>query len=119
MKSSFLRFVAVVALSLSATLPGSTLCAQDEGENNSTSGTTYDSTGLVIAVSAPGSITINSRRGPFTYALDQDLHIIGPDSKPLKINQVHAGQTVTVYYYKHLGTETAARLVVLKDTAEK
>ena len=90
------------------------LHAQDESENNTTSSTTYDSTGKVTAISSPLTITVASRRGPFTYQIDQDVHAVGASGKPIKIDEVRVGQTVTVYYYKHLGQETVARLVVLK-----
>ena len=68
-----------------AFLPGSgTLRAQDESENNSTSSTTYDSTGKVTAISAPLTITVNSRRGPFTYQIDPDVYVFKADRKPAR-----------------------------------
>ena len=63
------------------------------------------------------TITVNSRRGPFTYQLGPDLHVLGADGKAIKVEQVRKGQTVTVYYYKRLGQETVARIVVLKRIA--
>ena len=41
--------------------------AQEDSEENTSSSTTYDSTGTVTAISSPLTITVNSRRGPFTY----------------------------------------------------
>ena len=104
---------------LGVPLPGGILRAQDESENNTTSSTTYDSTGKVTAISAPLTITVDSRRGPFSYQIDPDVHAFGSNGKPIKIAEVHKGQTVTVYYYKRLGQETVARLVVLKEAAKK
>ena len=46
---------------------------------------------------------MTSRRGPFTYRLGPDLHVIGPDNQRLKIGDVHAGQEATVYYYQRDG----------------
>ena len=85
---------------------------QDDSQENTSSSTTYDSTGRVTAISPPLTITVNSRRGPFTYQLGLDLHVLGAEGKPIKVEQVHKGQIVTVYYYKRLGQETVARIVV-------
>ena len=60
------------------------------------------------------TITVNSRRGPFTYRLGRDLHVVGLDGKPAKISAVRVGQKVTVYYYLRDGQETVARIVVLE-----
>ena len=110
-----LRFAAAVLMLLvcGATV-GGTLRAQDESENNTTSSTTYDSTGKVTAISAPVTITVNSRRGPYTYQIAPDVFVFKADNKPGRIGDVHAGQTVTVYYYKRLGQETVARVVILQ-----
>ncbi len=111
--------VAALALLPGSGLPGSSLRAQDESENNGTSSTTYDSTGKVMAISAPSSMTVASRRGPFTYQIDPDVHVFKANRKAGRISDVHAGQTVTVYYFKRLGLETVARVVVLKEPAKK
>ena len=94
--------------------PAASCSAQDESENNATSSTTYDSTGKVTAISAPLTITVDSRRGPFTYQIDPDVHVFKADNKPGRIGDVHVGQRVTVYYFKRLGQETVARVVILK-----
>ena len=94
--------------------PVGTLYAQDDTQENTTSSTTYDSTGTVTAISPPVTITVSSRRGPFTYQLGPDIHVFGLDGKSGKIEQVRKGQTVTVYYYKRFGAPTVARVVVLK-----
>ncbi len=107
---------ALVSLSI-APWTQTTARGQDDSQENTTSSTTYDSTGRVTAISPPLTITVNSRRGPFTYQLGPDLHVLGAEGKPIKAEQVHKGQTVTVYYYKRLGQETVARIVVLKRTA--
>ena len=95
-------------------MTGGALRAQDDNEENTTSSTTYDSTGKVTAISAPVTITVNSRRGPFTYQIAPDVFVFKADNKVGRIGDVHAGQTVTVYYYKRLGQETVARVVILK-----
>ena len=95
--------------------PSGALRAQNDTQENTTSSTTYDSTGTVTAISPPVTITVDSRRGPFTYQLGPDVHVFGLDGKSGKIEQVRKGQTVTVYYYKRLGAPTVARLVVLKE----
>ena len=81
---------------------------------DTSSSTTEDSTGTVTAVSA-ATISVTSRRGPFTYRLGPDLHVIGPDNQRLKIGDVHKGQKATVYYYLRDGEATVARIVVLKE----
>ena len=124
MKPIFRRrwlFAAALALLIPWVPPvGGTLRAQDESDNNATSSTTYDSTGKVTAVSAPLTITVDSRRGPFTYQIDPDVHIYKADNKPGTLRDVRIGQQVTVYYYKRIGLETVARVVILKpETAAK
>ena len=106
----------LAALTLFAVPPGrgGALRAQDDTQENTTSSTTYDSTGIVTAISAPVTITVDSRRGPFTYQIGPDVHVYGLDGKAEKIEKVRRGQTVTVYYYQRFGTPTVARLVVLK-----
>ncbi len=98
---------------------GGTLRAQDESENNATSSTTWDSTGKVKAISAPLTMTVASRRGPFTYQIDPDVYVFKADGKAGRIGDVRVGQTVTVYYFKRTGQETVARVVILKDAAKK
>ena len=56
-------------------------------------------------------ITVDGRRGPFTYRLGLDLHITGPDNHPLKIIQVLAGGEATVYCYIRDGQQTVGRIV--------
>lgn len=122
MKTSRLLSCAfALAMFLGVTLPGGgTLRAQDESDNNATSSTTYDSTGKVTAINPPSTITVDSRRGPFTYRIAPDVFVFKADNKPGRIRDVHVGQTVTVYYYKYVGQETAARVVILKpETAGK
>ena len=108
--------LAVIVLAFLAwmALPGHSLRAQDESENNTTSSTTYDSTGKVTAISAPLTITVNSRRGPFTYQIAPDVYVFKANNKAGGIGDVHVGQKVTIYYYKRLGQETVARVVILK-----
>lgn len=96
---------------------GEVLRGQDESENNTSSSTTYDSTGRVTAISAPLSITVDSRRGPFTYQIDPDVYVYKADSRPGTLRDVRVGQQVTVYYFKRLGQQTVARLVILKPQA--
>ena len=85
---------------------------------DTSSSTTEDSTGKVTAVSGT-SISVTSRRGPFTYRLGQDLHVIGADNQRLKISDVHKGQEATVYYYQRDGQPTVARIVLLKAAKNK
>ena len=107
------RFVAI-AMGLFLAGPVGGLRAQAPAGPDTTESTTEDSTGTVLAVRPYQTITVNSRRGPFTYRLGLDLHIIGPDNRPLKIKQVAEGDKVTVYYYIRDGQQTVARLVVLR-----
>ena len=90
------------------------LRAQAPTGPDTSSSTTEDSTGKVTAVSSD-TISVTSRRGPFTYRLGQDLHVIGADNRRLKIGDVHAGQRATVYYYQRDGEPTVARIVLLKE----
>ena len=114
-RRTFPIFLAALScLLIAATWLPATARGQDDSEENTSSSTTYDSTGRVTAISPPLTITVNSRRGPFTYQLGPDLHVLGANGKPIKAEQVHKGETVTVYYYKRLGQETVARIVVLK-----
>ena len=94
-------------------IPGFLRAQAPTGPDTSSS-TTEDSTGKVTAVSA-STISVTSRRGPFTYRLGQDLHVIGPKNRRLKIGDVHAGQEATVYYYQRDGEPTVARIVILKE----
>ena len=108
-------FAAALAMVLGVPLPGGgILHAQDETENNATSSTTYDSTGKVTAINPPSTITVASRRGPFTYRIDPDIHVFRADNKAVGIRDVHVGQTVTVFYYKYVGQETASRVLIHK-----
>ena len=90
------------------------LLAQAPTGPDTTESTTNDSTGIVTSVAPHRTITVDSRRGPFTYRLGQDLHITGPDNHPLKITEVHAGDEATVYYYIRDGQQTVGRIVVLR-----
>ena len=94
------------------------LHAQAPTGPDTSSSTTEDSTGKVTAVSAT-TISVNSRRGPFTYRLGPDLHVIGPDNGRLKISDVHQGQRATVYYYQRDGEPTVARIVVIQQAGAK
>ncbi|MBE7157796.1 MAG: hypothetical protein INR62_05080 [Rhodospirillales bacterium] len=108
-----LLVTALVLLLLVGCGSGEVLHAQDESENNTTSSTTYDSTGKVTALSVPLTITVDSRRGPFTYQIDPDVHVYRADNKADTLRDVRVGQQVTVYYFKRLGQQTVARLVIL------
>lgn len=110
--------VVLFALLVAWPVTGPLLAQAPTGPDTSSS-TTEDSTGKVTAYFAGNSISVTSRRGPFTYRLGQDLHIIGPDGKPLKADHVEVGQEVTVYYYLRNGESTVARIVVLKPAAQK
>ena len=106
----------LLALLAARTAPG--LRAQAPEGPDTTSSTTEDSTGKVTALAPGESITVASRRGPFTYRLGRDLHVVGLDGKAAKIGAVAVGQKVTVYYYLRDGQETVARIAVLA-AAEK
>ena len=110
--------VFATALGLSLLPVRGTLRAQAPTGPDTSSSTTEDSTGKVTAVSDT-TISVTSRRGPFTYRLGQDLHIIGPDNQRLKISDLHAGQEATVYYYQRDGEPTVARIVVIKEADGK
>ena len=114
-RSAALLFGAVAA---SLVLGCARLSAQAPTGPDTSSSTTEDSTGRVTAVSAT-TISVTSRRGPFTYRLGQDLHVIGPDNQRLKIGDVHEGQEATVYYYQRDGEPTVARIVVVKEADGK
>ena len=106
-------------MALSAIVLGcASLRAQAPTGPDTSSSTTEDSTGKVTAVSAT-TISVTSRRGPFTYRLSPDLHVIGPDNQRLKIGDVHEGQQATVYYYLRDGEQTVARIVVIKEPGAK
>ncbi len=116
---SWTRSAALFSGLATAVLLGSgNLRAQAPTGPDTSSSTTEDSTGKVTAVSA-STISVTSRRGPFTYRLGPDLHVIGPDNQRLKIGDVHEGQQATVYYYQRDGEPTVARIVVLKEAAKK
>ena len=117
--NKLLRMAALAAVIVSAPILTGTLRAQAPEGPDTTSSTTDDSTGKLTAITPNQTVTVDSRRGPFTYRLGRDLHIVGPDGKPMKIDKVHAGQTVTVYYYMRDGQATVARLVVLKEGKAK
>ena len=90
------------------------LPAQAPEGPDTTESTTEDSTGTVVSVSPSFTVTVTDRRGPFTYRLGQDLHIFGPDNHSLKIEEVHPGDEVTVFYYFRDNHPTVARMVVLR-----
>lgn len=106
------------AFSLTFVWMSGSLRAQAPSGPDTTSSTTEDSTGKVTAVSET-TITVNSRRGPFTYRLGPDLHVVGSDNQHLKISDVHAGQEATVYYYQRDGSPTVARIVLIKEGGAK
>jgi hypothetical protein len=95
-------------------VPAPIVRAQSPGQPDTTDSTTEDSTGIVTGAPRLGIITVNSQRGPFTYRLGLNLHVTGPDNKPLKIGQVQAGDEATVFYYLRDGYPTVGRIVVLK-----
>lgn len=121
MKIPLCLLLAAVGLAWLPAMPFPTglLRAQDESENNTTSSTTYDSTGTVTAISSPLTMTVDSRRGPFTYQIDPDVHVFTAARKSGTIHDVRVGQKVTVYYFKRVGQETVARVVILQDAAKK
>ena len=91
------------------------LRAQAPEGPDTTSSTTNDSTGIVTGVRPLETITVNDRRGPFTYRLGPDLRITGPDNRPRRITQIHPGDEATVFYYIRDGWQTVARIVVLHE----
>ena len=106
------------AVGMALVLTGGTLRAQAPTGPDTSSSTTEDSTGKVTAISE-STISVNTRRGPFTYRFGPDMHIIGPQNQRLKIGDVHAGQEATVYYYQRDGESTVARIVILKEADGK
>ena len=110
-------FIGALVLSASPLGALQSARAQSPGQPDTTDSTTEDSTGTVLGVAGHGTITVDSRRGPFTYRLGLDLHITGPDNRPLKISQVHGGDEATVFYYLRDGFPTVGRIVVLKRAA--
>jgi hypothetical protein len=113
----FVECFAAPVFCLAALVAAPMVRAQSPGQPDTTDSTTEDSTGIVIGVPRQGVITVDSRRGPFTYRLGLDLHVTGPDNKPLKIAQVQAGDEATVFYYLRDGYPTVGRIVVLKQAA--
>ena len=107
-------FTAALLGLLLAAVPGILRAQAPEGPDT-TSSTTNDSTGIVTSILPLRTITVNDRHGPFVYRLGPDLHIIGPDSRPRRITQVHPGDEATVYYYIRDGWQTVARIVVLRE----
>jgi hypothetical protein len=119
LKPVFLPLFAAVAITAAATLPVSDLHSQSPSGPDTSSSTTEDSTGKVTAINPNQTISVTSRRGPFTYRLGRDLHVVGPDGKHIKVEEVQVGQEVTVYYYLRDGQPTVARIAVLKDEEKK
>ncbi len=101
-----------------AILGGGRLLAQAPSGPDTTSSTTDDATGTVAAITAT-TISVTDKRGPFTYRIGPDLHVVGPEGTPLTTRDVHKGQTVTVYYYLRDGQQTVARIAVLEKGADK
>ena len=117
MMRPFLSIPATLCAVLLACLsldPGSSAYAQAPEGPDTTESTTEDSTGLVTSVSPYFTITVQDRKGPFTYRLSQDLHISGSDNRPLKITEIHPGDEVTIFYFYRDGHPTVSRLVVLR-----
>ena len=94
-------------------LPGG-LRAQAPFGPDTTESTTQDATGIITGVALYHAITVRDRRGPFTYRLGQDLHVYGPDNRPLRITEVRPGDEATVYYYFRDGLPTIGRIVILR-----
>ena len=116
-KRTWMLLLAWTVLSIAAWKGAGSAQAQDlEGPDTSES-TTRDSTGIVTNIAPLTSITVDSRGGPFTYRLGLNLHITGPDNKPLKANEVRPGDEATIYYYYRNGALTVGRIVVLKRAA--
>ena len=90
------------------------LRAQAPSGPDTSSSTTEDSTGTVTDIAPLRTISVTSRRGPFTYLLGPDLHVVGPDGRAMKVGQIPLGSKVTVYYYLRDGQATVARVSVLK-----
>ena len=104
----------LVVVGMAMVLPGGRVAAQAPSGPDTTSSTTEDSTGKVTGVSST-TISLTSRRGPFTYRLGQDLHVIGPKNERLRISDVRPGQEATVYYYQRDGEPTVARIVLIME----
>ena len=115
----FLPVIALAACFAAALFLTENSRAQAPEGPDTSSSTTEDSTGKVTAIAPQQTITVDSRRGPFTYRLGRDLHVVGPDARPMKVEQVRVGQKVTVYYYMRDGQETVARIAVLTDGGKK
>jgi hypothetical protein len=112
--------VAVLAVFIaSVSFPAAVTRAQAPEGPDTSSSTTEDSTGKVTEISRNATITVDSRRGPFTYRLGRDLHVVDADGKPAKIDRVRVGQKVTVYYYLRDGQQTVARIAILKEASKK
>lgn len=113
----FRHLLAALSLGCCLLAPASLLHAGTSPGDDSSSSTTDDSTGVVTAISPGNSITVKSRRGPFTYVFGTDVHAFGADAKPIKADQVHKGDQVTVYYYHRGGEDKVARIAVLPEKA--
>jgi hypothetical protein len=112
--------VAVLAAFIgSVPFPAAVTRAQAPEGPDTSSSTTEDSTGKVTKITPHETITVNSRRGLFTYRLGRDLHVVGTDGKPAKIEEVRVGQKVTVYYYLRDGQQMVARISILKEAPKK
>jgi hypothetical protein len=110
---------ALAVLIAVASVSSGVLRAQAPEGPDTSSSTTEDSTGTVTGVTAHETISVDSRRGPFTYRLGRDLHVVGPNGKAMEIQGVHVGQKVTVYYYMRDGQATVARIAVLEEAPKK
>jgi hypothetical protein len=118
-KPGFLKVAALAALIAAAPFLTGELRAQAPEGPDTSSSTTEDSTGKVTAITPHGTISVDSRRGPFTYRLGRDLHVVGLDGKPAKVDAVQIGQKVTVFYYMRDGQATVARITVLAAAPKK
>jgi hypothetical protein len=116
---AFLKGAALATLIAAAPVSSGVLRAQAPEGPDTSSSTTEDSTGKVTAITPHQTISVDSRRGPFTYRLGRDLHVVGPDGKPMEVKGVHVGQKVTVYYYMRDGQPTVARIAVLEEAPKK
>ena len=109
------RLCGIIVLAGLTFAPTVRLPAQAPEGPDTTESTTEDSTGTVVNVSPYFTITVTDRKGPFTYRLGQDVHIFGPDNRPLRITEVLPGDKVTVFYYFRDNHPTVARMVVLSQ----
>ncbi len=114
----FWKCFAAPVFGLALLLSPSLSRAQAPTGPDTSSSTTEDSTGKITAVSDT-TVTVNSRRGPFTYRLGNDIHVIGPKDQHYKVSDIHVGQQATVYYYLRDGMPTVARLVVISEASRK